>query len=109
MDLFANVSRDGSFDAKGVLRDGKFVVLAGSTARLEETNSLRTTDRDRRTKLIEQGVLSAESGKLLFTRNYEFNSASAAANIVSGRSSNGLVEWVHAKSGKTLKEFMEAP
>jgi hypothetical protein len=56
-----------------------------------------------RRQLIERGVLAPdENGRLLFTRPYTFDSASAAAAVVLGRSANGLVEW-KTKLGETLK------
>ena len=49
------------------------------------------------------GVLSAQNGVLVFTRDHLFSSPSMAAMAVMGRSANGWVEW-KAANGKTLDE-----
>ena len=57
-----------------------------------------------RQKLIEDETLVEEGEHLKFTRDTEFSSASAAANVVHGGSANGLLAW-KGKGGKTLKEL----
>jgi hypothetical protein len=46
------------------------------------------------------GVLSAQNGVLVFTRDHLFSSPSMAAMAVMGRSANGWIEW-KAANGKT--------
>jgi len=60
-----------------------------------------------RQRLKEEGVLSAEAGYFLFTRDEEFSSPSAAAAVIHGGHANGLIAWKN-KNGKTLKEIESA-
>jgi hypothetical protein len=48
--------------------------------------------------------LSVEKDHLLFNRDVEFSSPSAAAAVVHGGHANGLIAWKN-KTGKTLKEI----
>lgn len=97
-------------DAKAecVLRDGKFVVRKGSTARVKEVESLGEGTRDLRRKLQEDGVLAKSEGDLLrFTIDYPFDSPSAAAAVVSGTGLNGRVAWKVKGEGIPYKEWQE--
>jgi len=55
-------------------------------------------------RLKDESVLSAEAGYLLFTRDEEFSSSSAAAAVIHGGHANGLIAWKN-KNGKTLKKI----
>lgn len=44
------------------------------------------------------------AGCLVFTRDVEFTSASAAAAVIHGGSANGLMSW-KGERGRTLKEI----
>jgi len=57
-----------------------------------------------RQRLKDEGVLSAFENHLLFTRDEEFSSPSAAAAVVHGGHANGLIAWKN-KDGRTLKEI----
>lgn len=91
--------------AKGRLLDTEeFIVYAGSTARVRETESFRGGGPALRKKLVDEGVLKKESGlSYEFTRDYIFTSPSAAADTVAGRSSNGWTAW-KGENGQTLDE-----
>lgn len=72
---------------------GEFVVLAGSRARVRTTTTIpRGTSALRRT-LLTSGVLKQENDVLVFTSDYRFPSASAAAATVIGASANGRILW----------------
>lgn len=72
---------------------GEFVVLAGSRARVRATTTIpRGTTAMRRT-LLDTGVLREDGDFLLFTNDYSFSSASAAAATVIGASANGRILW----------------
>jgi len=92
--------------AKGHLIPNGFLVLKGSQAVLHERASSQKYPwaRNMRQKLKEDGVLSAQEDRLLFTRDAEFSSPSAAAAVVHGGHANGLIAWKNSK-GKTLKEI----
>jgi len=49
-------------------------------------------------------VLTANGDRLLFTKDIEFASPSAAAAVIHDGHANGLTAWKDA-SGKTLKEL----
>jgi hypothetical protein len=57
-----------------------------------------------RQRLKEEGVLSVAEDYLVFTRDEEFSSPSAAAEVVHGGHANGLISWKN-QDGKTLKEI----
>ena len=57
-----------------------------------------------RQRLKGEGVLSVSEDQLVFTRDEEFPSPSAAAAVIHGGHANGLIAWKN-KDGKTLKEI----
>lgn len=57
-----------------------------------------------RETFAKDGTLVPEGDRLVFTRDVEFSSPSAAAAVVDGGSANGLIAWKD-KSGRTLKEI----
>jgi hypothetical protein len=57
-----------------------------------------------REAFAKDGTLVPDADSLLFTRDVEFSSPSAAASVVHGGTANGLINWKD-KSGRTLKEF----
>ena len=81
-----------------------FVVLAGSVARAETTNSFPKGPKALREGMLREGVLQPTSDGLRFVRNYIFTSPSGAASVVLGRSANGLAQWKD-EAGKTLKRI----
>jgi hypothetical protein len=89
-------------DARGLLTPEGFVVLSGSTGRLETVPSFQKHGYQRvRERLLAQGVLSQQEGRIRFEKDYLFSSPSAAAACVTGRTANGLIEWKDA-TGRTL-------
>lgn len=80
--------------------DGEFTVLEGSLAR-PSWIGVEDGYRRLRDKLEQDGTLvpTADGTLAVFTRSQVFASPSAAAAIVSGRSSNGRVEWKLQSSG----------
>ncbi|AXA36748.1 MAG: GIY-YIG nuclease family protein [Candidatus Hydrogenedentota bacterium] len=94
-------------EARGVETPQGFIVRAGSQAAKDETRSLYETYRNLRNSLLKQGILKDEGSHLVFTQDYPFESPSAAAAVVLGRSANGLTEWKDPK-GRMLKEIRQA-
>jgi hypothetical protein len=79
-------------------------VHKGSKGRADVVASIQGTSNERlRNQLVTEGIMAAEGGMLVFTRDYLFSSPSMAAMAVMGRSANGWVEW-KAANGKTLDE-----
>lgn len=92
--------------ATGYLTPNGIVVLAGSQAVLEERPSSKKWPwaHNMRQNLIDDGALIAEIDHLVFHRDTEFSSPSAATAVIHGGHTNGLVAWKN-KDGKTLKEL----
>jgi hypothetical protein len=59
-----------------------------------------------RKKLLQNGTLVEKGGRLVFTKDAEFDSPSAAASVIYGGGANGLTAW-RDENGKTLKETEE--
>ena len=95
--------------ARGHLSPEGIVVLKGSQAVLEERASTKKYPgpHNMRERLKEEGILRTESGHLVFTRDAEFSSPSAAASVIHGGHANGLTAWKD-KKGRTLKEIESA-
>lgn len=72
---------------------GEFMVKSGSKARLRTTTTIPRGATTLRNTLIDKGVLRQDGNFLLFTSDYSFSSASAAAATVIGASANGRILW----------------
>jgi hypothetical protein len=91
-------------DGVGEYTTEGFVVHKGSKGRAEIVASIQGTSNERlRKQLVVDGILAAQGGLLVFTRDHLFASPSMAAMAVMGRSANGWIEW-KAANGKTLDE-----
>jgi hypothetical protein len=95
-------------EAQGQRSANGFVVFHGSTAVLEQRRSAERYPYviARRKQLIADGTLVRKDGLLVFAKDVEFPSPSAAAVAVHGGSANGLMVW-KTKDGKTLKQLDE--
>lgn len=86
---------------------GSGFVVSGGFARAALVASTPPWAVKLRTQLVEREVLGPElDGRMHFTRPYTFDSPSAAAAVVLGRSANGLIEW-KTEIGETLKVMRE--
>lgn len=92
--------------AEGHLVPNGFVVLKGSQAVLNDRASSHKWPwvMNMRHRLREDGVLEINGDTLVFSRDAEFTSPSAAAAVIHGGHANGLIAWKD-KNGKTLKEI----
>jgi hypothetical protein len=92
-------------EATGYLTPNGIVVLAGSQAVLDERPSSKKWlwAHNMRQNLLDEGVLTVEVDRLVFSRDTEL-SPSAAASVICGGHTNGLLAWKN-KDGKTLKEL----
>jgi hypothetical protein len=96
-------------EASGVGRyveDG-FVVLKGSRARVEVTPTAPQWLGAKRQSLLEGGIVAKQNGQFIFNEDYLFDSPSAAAAMVLGRSANGWREWV-TDDGRSLSAVERA-
>ena len=80
-------------EGRGQRTQNGFVVFSGSTAVLEERPSMEKYPyvMAQRKQLIAEGALTEKEGFLLFTKDTEFSSPSAAAAVIHGGSANGLI------------------
>jgi hypothetical protein len=90
--LFIIESKDG-VKAEAQEIDGEFVVLANSLAR-DKGSAANHSYQTLHSQLCKDGVLlPCKDSFQSFAADYAFKSPSAAAAIVTGRSSNGRKEW----------------
>lgn len=93
-----------NYDAQLVIDGDSFIVLERSKFSKKVSKSCKQCYIDKRSLLIENGHLVEEGNYLVATKNIPFDSVSTAANVVSGRSANGKIEW-KTEIGKTIKDF----
>lgn len=80
-----------------------FMVLKGSTATLEQADSLRQPVIELRQSLLSQGILVKMPDGYVFTADHLFNSPSLAASLIAGNNRSGLDAWSN-EAGFTLKQ-----
>jgi hypothetical protein len=92
--------------ARGHLAPNGFVILSGSQAVLNERPSAQKYPwaLNMRSRLKDEGSLAIALDSLIFTRDVEFTSPSAAAAVVHGGHANGLTAWKDSE-GRTLKQI----
>ena len=104
---FELVSKKGGITAAATLIDGEFIVEKGSEARSTWISKAKQTHSyvSLRKELEQTGVLQPNGEKCVFTVDYAFQSPSAAAAVVLGRSANGTLEWRVANTSQTYKDW----
>ena len=91
-------------EAKMVIKDGKYVLLKGSTVVSKEVPAAREPLIAKRKFFLDGGLVSIVDDKIwTVNQNLEFDSASYAASVVAGLGVNGLINW--KIDGKTLKQI----
>jgi predicted GIY-YIG superfamily endonuclease len=105
--IFSGDVRLYRIKARGQQINGEFVVFKGSTARLTWTGDESAAYRRLFNDLVKRGVLcpTADGQLNVFSQDYAFNSPSAAAAVVAGRSANGRAHWVVEGTQKTYGEW----
>jgi len=95
-------------EARGQRTANGFVVYQGSTAVSEERPSAESYPYvvAQRKQLIANRTLINKDGLLVFTKDAEFSSPSAAAAVIHGGSANGLIAW-KTENGTSLKQLDE--
>lgn len=95
-------------EARGQRTADGFVVFRGSTAVLQQRPSAESYPYvvARRKELIADGTLIEKGGFLVFTKDAEFSSPSAAAAVIHGGNANGLIMW-KTEAGESLKQLDE--
>jgi hypothetical protein len=97
------------FSGVGYESSEGFIVKKGSQARSHITDAMKKHGvgyARLRDHLIEEDILVAEGEHLVFTVDYEFRAASAAASILAGNNKNGRESWKD-ETGKMLKQHQE--
>jgi Domain of unknown function (DUF4357) len=89
-------------DGVGEYTTEGFVVLKGSKARVDSVPSIQPSQERIRQQLAAEGIMAAQGGVYVFTRDHLFASPSMAAVALMGRSANGWGEWKTAQ-GQTLE------
>ena len=91
--------------ATGEQTEDGFMVFKESEAVLDDRPSAKNYPHRLvvRKQLIDDGILHQIDGKLVFTKDYEFSSPSAAASVIHGGHANGLTAWKDS-DGNSLKE-----
>ena len=92
--------------ATGYLTPNGIVVLSGSKAVLtpRESSAKYPWSTTLREKLKADGSLKESTDHLLFVKDVEFSSPSAAAAVIHGGQANGLTAWKNQQN-KSLKEL----
>lgn len=95
---------------KALVVDGEVVVLKGSLVRGVWIGDRKHTpgSANRMDELIASGVIDTSQSPAIFTKDIAFSSPSLAAEMISGRSSNGRREWKHKVTGQTYAEWEQA-
>lgn len=87
--------------------DGEFFVLKGSKARRQWVGTQRGY-QSLFNQLVADGVLLPEGDELMvFNDDYAFSSPSAAAAVVSGRSTNGRTAWLVEGTGQSYAAWQD--
>jgi len=95
------------YNARAVISsiNGNWIVKAGSSAKLEPSNSLAESIKKRRKQDQEAGMLKEEDGKLIFQEDGAFSSASTAASFISGFPTDGRNKAWKLENKKTYAEW----
>lgn len=112
-EIFVLENKKKGYKAKACLNGNQFTVLDGSTASLTWSTSNKTTDRSSsirlRDKLIQDEVLQPTKCKTMyqFTRNFDFEKPTPAADIVNGYPTSGPSAWkLERNKSISLKDFL---
>ncbi len=85
--------------------DRGLTVLEGSTMARDETATVGSTAQVLRRKLVEDGVVTFDTGKQQYTfqRNYHFDTPSQAAKVIAGYSTAETTDW-RDLDGRSLQD-----
>ncbi|MEU0516728.1 DUF4357 domain-containing protein [Streptosporangium sp. NPDC006007] len=98
-------------DERGPNGSLKFLVRSGSPVRQDTVSSFKEKKKssyEYRQRLIDDGVIVESTswpGYLEISGDFTFNSPSAAAGVLLGRSTNGSIDW-KTPDGRPLADFL---
>lgn len=87
-----------------IIDGDKFVVLKGSKARKDNTESCHQFLINKKNLLIKNGLLIDKGNYYVAEEDIEFDSSSSAAGVLNGAAANGRKHWKD-KEGRTLKDL----
>ena len=90
-------------DGRGLYTQEGFVVLKGSSGRVENVPSLGVHMEKFREKLVSSDTIQVQEGRIVFQKDHLFKTPSTAASALMGRRANGWKEWKN-EAGQTLDE-----
>jgi hypothetical protein len=103
-----------NIDAKGIYKDGKFVVLSRSKIAKDLKSNYSGNKKDdevlfcrtqkRRSELLKDDFIVIDDNFIQIKKDILFESPSAASCFCVGMASNGWLEW-KSKEGKTMDEI----
>ena len=94
-----------NLQATARLQGGELIVEAGSKARSAWVGAVGHHYASLHASLVQAGVLAIEGNHRVFAKDYAFGSPSAAAAVITGRSSNGQVLWHLKGHDLTYKDW----
>lgn len=98
-------TQDKSIKAYAQVIDGEFFVLEGSEVRRHVSQPNHNYMKNLRPRLFEDGVFDSE--KFIFTKDFLFNSPSAAAAVIMGRATNGRTRWRQSDTDITYEQWQQ--
>lgn len=91
--------------AKGYYSNEGFVILKNSYIRREPVKSLSSMMKKKLNELLKNNIIEiVDDNRYILKEDYQMGSPSGASQLVSGRPSNGWVEW-KLDDGKTLNDI----
>lgn len=106
MQLILKSEKHG-YQARAIENDGEIIVLAGSTATTENF-TVNNYSSLRQTLLNDRRLLPTSDQRYLeFPEDVAFATPSAAAAVITNRSTNGRTAWRLLANGQTLKEWQD--
>lgn len=100
-------TKDNEVKATAQLINNDFYVLKGSRIRKNLINpNTHSYLKKLRPALLEKGIIDPIT--YTFSKDYLFNSPSAASAVILGRSSNGRIAWKHITTNQTFAEWEQS-
>lgn len=99
------ITKHSEMKGKMQIRDGKYVLLAGSQLKMISIHASAWATKIRN-ELQASGVIKDMEKYLLLEQDVQFNSASGAGAAVYGGNMNGMTNWKY--NGKTLAQYEES-
>lgn len=103
-DLLTLTMTDAGAEAHAQERDGVFIVMKGSTARIKTAPSLDNNIKVRDELVASKRLIPKDDHLFEFASDVEFSSPSSAATVVAGGNRNGRITW-QLPDGRTYSDW----